>query len=316
MSGKTTIRLGISSCLLGNKVRFDGDHKRDHFITDTLEKYVDWVPVCPEAECGLGIPREPMRLVGNPSCPRLIGVQSGQDHTEGLLRWARSCVAKLQKKDLWGFIFKARSPSCGRQRVKVFSKKVRPGNGAGIFAGIFMEHFPFLPVEDEEGLHDPERRENFIERIFTYRRWRKMQTERKTRSNLIRFHSRHKLIILAHSPKYHRTMGNLLSREGVVAKELYAEYQRLLTETLRLKTTISKNTHVLQHIAGHIQKQLSADEKQELGEAIDSYRQGDLPSLVPITLLNHYLRKYDQSYLKEQYYLQPHPIELQLRNHV
>ncbi len=168
-------------------------------------------------------------------------------------------------------------------------------------------------MEDEERLHAPERRENFIERIFTYRRWRRTQAKRKTRRNLIQFHAQHKLIILAHDPKHYRAMEKLVSAEAMAPEELYAEYQRLLMEVMRLKATASKNTAVLRHIMGHIKKKLSSAEKQELQETIDSYRQSSIPLLVPVTLLNQYLRKYHHPYLKEQYYLHPHPVELKLK---
>lgn len=311
------IKLGISSCLLGNKVRFDGSHKWDRFITDTIGKYVEYVSVCPEVECGFGTPREPLRLVGDPNDPRLMTIRTGENYTGHIVQWAHKRVVELKKEDLWGFIFKSRSPSCGQERVKVFSEAGIPAKrGMGIFARIFREHFPLLPIEDEEHLHNPQLRENFIERIFIYRRWRDIRAQKESQGNLVNFHTRHKLLILAHSPKYHGIMGKLVAKtKDLPLKEVYLQYQKFLMEVLRLKATSRKNAKVLQHIMAYFEKDLTSDEKQGLREAIHSYRQGDLPLLVPITLLNHYVGKYDLSYLKEQYYLNPYPVELQLRNH-
>jgi uncharacterized protein YbgA (DUF1722 family)/uncharacterized protein YbbK (DUF523 family) len=312
------IRLGVSTCLLGESVRFDGGHKWDRFITDTLGQYVEYVPVCPEVECGLGIPREAMRLVGDSHSPRLITVRTKVDHTDQMVKWGRQRVAELEKENLCGFIFKSKSPSSGMQRVKVYKENGIPANdGVGIFAGTFMEHFPLTPVEEEGRLHDPKLRENFIESIFAFKRWRESLEQGKSRNNLIDFHTRHKLLILSHSPKHSRMMGKLVAQaQDFSLEDLYAQYQQYLLEALSLKTTIKKNVNVLQHLMGYFKKQLSADEKKELLEIIELYHNEHVPLIVPVTLINHYVRKYDQPYLKIQHYLQPHPLELHLRNHV
>jgi len=311
------IRLGISACLLGEKVRYDGGHKLDRYLTDTLGRYVEYVPVCPEVEAGFGIPREAMTLEGDPNAPRLVTRQTKRDLTEPMLEWAKKRVLELQVQDLCGFIFKSRSPSSGMERIPVFNEKGMPvKKGVGLFARTFMDHFPLLPVEDEGRLHDPKLRESFIECVFVFKRWREALSRGKSRRGLINFHTKHKLLILSHSPKYYQTMGRLVGQAKAFALgELYQSYQRLLLEALRLKTTIKKNANVLQHMMGYFKKELSADEKQELLEIIGLYREAYVPLIVPITLMNHYIRKYDQPYLKEQYYLQPHPVELQLRNH-
>ncbi len=313
------IKLGISACLLGEKVRFDGSHQWDRFITGTLGKYVDFVPVCPEVECGFGVPREPMRLAGNPDNPRLITVRTGVDHTDRMINWAKKRVRELEAEELCGFIFKSDSPSNGLERVKVYNAQGVPvKKGVGIFARLFMEHFPLLPVEDEGRLHDLNLRENFIQRLFAFKRWREVASRKNgALANLITFHTWHKLLILSHSPQHYRVLGSLVARaKEIPIKELYSQYQTLLMEALRLKTTPKKNTNVLYHLMGFFKKDLSADEKQELLDIIDSYAQGYLPLIVPITLINHYVRKYRQPYLKDQYYLNPHPLDLQLRNHV
>ncbi len=313
------IKLGISACLLGEKVRFDGSHQWDRFITGTLGKYVDFVPVCPEVECGFGVPREPLRLAGNPDNPSLITVRTGVDHTDRMINWAKKRVKELEADELCGFIFKSDSPSNGLERVKVYNAQGVPvKKGVGIFARLFMEHFPLLPVEDEGRLHDLNLRENFIQRLFAFKRWREVASRKNgALANLITFHTWHKLLILSHSPQHYRVLGSLVARaKEIPIKELYSQYQTLLMEALRLKTTPKKNTNVLYHLMGFFKKDLSADEKQELLDIIDSYAQGYLPLIVPITLINHYVRKYRQPYLKDQYYLNPHPLDLQLRNHV
>ena len=312
------IRLGVSTCLLGEHVRFDGGHKHDRFITDTLGKYVEFVPVCPEAECGLGVPRESMRLVGDPQSPHLVTVRTQIDHTDRMLTWAKKRVKKLEKEDLGGFIFKSDSPSSGMDRVKVYNEKGMPEKkGIGIFARVFMEHFPLIPVEEEGRLHDPNLRENFIERIFALRRWRELRTEKKGLGGLVDFHARNKLLVLAHSEKHYRAMGKRVAAgKALPVQTLYDQYETLLMEALSLKTTVKKNANVLYHLMGYFKNELSADEKQELLEIFDRYRAQYIPLVVPVTLINHYVRKYQQPYLAKQTYLNPHPVDLQLRNHV
>jgi len=313
-----SITLGISSCLLGNHVRYDGSNSWDRFLTDTLGQYVRYVPVCPEVECGLGVPRESMRLAGDPTAPRLITVRTGKDYTGTMISWASRRVKELESEDLCGFIFKKGSPSSGMERVKVYNEKGGPTkSGRGIFAKIFMEYFPLLPVEEDGRLHDITLRENFIERIFTLQRWREMILQKASRGHIVDFHTRHKLLILSHSAKHYQTMGRLVAHaKSFSLTQLYAEYDRLLREVLALKATPKKHAHVLHHMMGYFKQQLTSDEKHELLEIIGRYREGSLPLIVPITLINHYVRKYDQPYLTQQHYLSPHPVELQLRNHV
>jgi len=312
------LTLGISSCLLGEQVRWNGGHKRDRFLTDTLGRFVRYRPVCPEVECGFGVPREPLRLEGDAQAPRLVTSRTRQDHTERMLRWARRRVRELETEDLCGFIFKTKSPSSGMERVRVYNATgVAAPKGVGIFARVFMEHFPLIPVEDDGRLHDPVLRDNFIERVFVMQRWRDALRGKRSRGELIRFHTGHKLLILSHSPQHYRIMGKLVAQaQAMPISALYDEYQRLLMEALRLKATPAKHGNVLQHIMGYFKKQLFPDAKGELLEIIGHYRQGHVPLIVPITLINHYVRLYDQPYLTGQYYLHPHPLELRLRNHV
>jgi len=313
------IRLGISSCLLGAKVRFDGGHKLDRYLHDTLGEYVDYVPVCPEVEVGLPVPRDTLRLVsGEDGHARLVFSRSGEDMTERMEIWARKRVAELENEELDGFVFKSKSPSSGMERVKVYDRNGVPKNtGVGVFARIFKEHFPLLPVEEEGRLNDARLRENFITAIFTMRRWRQLLKANAGVAGLVAFHARHKLLILAHSEQIYREMGPLVANgKGAGDAELYHRYQMLLQQALRLKTTTRKHVNVMQHIMGYFKRDLDSDEKREILELIEAYRQGLVPLIVPLTLLNHFVRKYDQPYLNQQVYLQPHPKELKLLNHV
>ena len=274
--------------------------------------------MCPEVECGFGIPRDTFRLVGDPNRPRLVIHKTGADHTERMEAWARKRVGELEKEDLCGFIFKSDSPSSGMERVKVYSDKGIPSKvGVGVFARIFMEHFPLTPVEEEGRLHDPVLRENFIERIFTCVRYCDIMEGTKQARRLMDFHTRNKLLLMAHSPKHLKEMGSLVAHaKEMPARELVERYEKLLMEAMALKPTVAKHENVLMHIMGYFKKDLGADEKQELLEVINHYKRGLIPLIVPVTLLGHYVRKYRQPYLKEQTYLNPHPMELMLRNHV
>ncbi len=312
------IRVGISSCLLGEPVRYDGGHKLDRFLTNTLGEFFQYVPVCPEVECGLPVPREAMRLEGTPESPRLITRRSRVDHTERMLKWCAKKLSELEKEGLAGFIFKSRSPSSGIGGVKIYNEQGMPGRtGAGLFGGAFMDRFPLVPVEDEGRLHDPGLRENFIERVFVFHRWQKFLREKFTVGRLVDFHTRHKLMLMAHSPKHYTAMGRIVANAKRYNPEnLKKEYLTALMQGMHMRATVKKNTNVLQHIMGYFKDRLMPDEKQELLELIDSYHRELVPLVVPVTLLKHYVRRFDEQYLKKQCYLDPHPAELMLRNHV
>lgn len=312
------IKIGISSCLLGEKVRYDGGHKLDLYIKETLGQYFEWVSVCPEVEYGLPVPREAMHLIGDPDFPRLVTIHTGVDHTEGMLKWAREKLKKLEKVDICGFIFKSRSPSSGIGGVKVHTPSgMSSRTGAGIFGRAFMRYFPIIPVIDDGRLHDSRLRENFIERVFVYKRCKQILKKSSSIMDLITFHTEHKILILSHSPRHLSSLGKLVASAKKYTKDnLSSEYIKILTEGLKLLATVKKNTNVLLHVAGYFKKQLSAEDKQELHEVIEYYHKGYIPLIVPIILIKHYLRKFDEPYLKRQYYLNPHPLELMLRNHV
>ena len=268
------IRIGVSACLLGQQVRFDGGHKHDRYLTNTLGEYLDFVPVCPEVEAGFPIPRETFRLVGDPENPRLVTSRSNVDHTDRMVGWAEKRVRELEKENLCGFIFKSDSPSSGLMRVKVYNPKgMAEKKGVGLFAQAFTRHFPLLPVEEEGRLNDPKLRETFIEQIFTLKRWRETLAQGLNVKNLVDFHTRHKLLVLSHSPANARLMGKLVADgKQTPIQSVYAQYESLLIESLRMKSTLKKNMNVLEHILGYFKKELSSDEKQEMLELFDRYR--------------------------------------------
>lgn len=311
------IRVGISSCLLGEKVRYDGGHQLDRLIRDGLGPYLEFVPVCPEVELGLPTPREALRLVEREDGTHLVFSRSGTDITAAMTAWAEKRVSDLEREELCGFIFKSRSPSSGMERVNLYGPGGIPRKiGVGVFARVFMEQFPLVPVEEDGRLHDPRLRENFVECLFVFRRWRRLLAGSRTTGALVAFHTRHKLLLMAHSVESYRTMGKLVAGpHSLRPEELFDRYQQLLMQGMRLLPTVKKHVNVLQHLLGYFKRDLSADEKAEALELIEHYRQGYLPLIVPVTLFNHFVRKYRQPYLAEQYYLNPHPLELQLRNH-
>jgi uncharacterized protein YbgA (DUF1722 family)/uncharacterized protein YbbK (DUF523 family) len=316
MTGK--IKIGISSCLLGERVRYDGSHKLDRYITETLGTYYSWIPVCPEVESGLPVPREAMRLVGNPQSPRIVTRKTKSDKTEQMQSWTAKRLRKLEREDLCGFIFKSRSPSSGFTGVKVYTEGGMPSmKGKGIFGMAFTKHFPLIPVIDDGRLHNPALRENFIEKVFTYHRWKIFAEGRKNLGDLVRFHATHKLLIMAHSPRHYSILGRLVAEgKKKSISEIYDQYITLLMEAMAMTATVKKNTNVLQHMMGYFKGVLTSDEKKELLEIINNYHKALIPLIVPVTVINHYVRKFDELYLKDQVYLNPHPLELMLRNHV
>ncbi|MDD4224177.1 MAG: DUF523 and DUF1722 domain-containing protein, partial [Candidatus Cloacimonetes bacterium] len=286
------LKLGISSCLLGYKVRYDGQHKYDHWLVETLGKYVTYVPVCPEVECGLPVPRDAMRLVGDVENPRLLTIKDKTDHTPRMLEWAARRLAELDSEELCGYVFKSKSPSSGMERVKVYPAKGGAGEkkGVGIFAREFMRAFPLLPVEEEGRLHDPVLRENFIERIFIMQRWIQLRRKAFSAGALVDFHTRHKLLLMAHNPALYREMGKLVAAVRQYPPDEFAEiYLARLMQATSYHATRAKHQNVLQHILGYFKAELTAAEKAELLELIASYRNRLLPLIVPVTLINHYV---------------------------
>ncbi|MBI5836363.1 MAG: DUF523 and DUF1722 domain-containing protein [Candidatus Eisenbacteria bacterium] len=314
------IRIGISACLLGREVRYDGGHKRDGFLVDTFGAYVEWVTFCPEVELGLGTPRDPIRLVREKrgADVRLVVPKTGRDLTDNMRAFAKRRVAKLRADDLCGFVLKKNSPSCGMARVKVYDHNGAPSpEGVGLFAAAVMERFPNLPVEEEGRLSDPRLRENFVERVFAYRRLRTLFEGRFRPGALVKFHTAHKLALLAHSTAAYTELGRLVARAREVPPAgLRDRYEAGFMQAMKKIATPRQHTNVLQHMAGYFKKDLGEAEKRELGAIIEDYRRGLVPLVVPLTLIRHHVRRHQVEYLEGQTYLQPHPRELMLRNHV
>jgi uncharacterized protein YbgA (DUF1722 family)/uncharacterized protein YbbK (DUF523 family) len=328
-------RIGISRCLLGDEVRYDGGHKRDPFLVSTFGRFVEWVPVCPEVEVGMGTPRESIQLVaaddGVPSdgqSVRLVGVKSRQDWTMAMMTFAASRVRELTSADLAGYVLKKDSPSCGLERVRVHHPSDSPRSlkagasrvtrtGRGLFAEALVRELPNLPIEEEGRLNDPALRENFVERVFAYQRLRTLFTGRWTIHQLVVFHSIHKLQLLSHSRQGYAELGRLVA--GAVKHprhDLSTTYQRLFMTTLARLATPGRHSDVMMHAIGHLKRLIQPDDRDELLAAIADHRRGIVPLIVPITLLRHHVRRHDVGYLKDQTYLEPHPREMALRNHV
>ncbi len=312
------ILVGISSCLLGQEVRWDGGHKHDRFLTGTFGRFVEWVPVCPEVEAGMSIPREPIRLAGDPEAPRLVGTKSGEDHTRAMERFSGPRTAALAKLDLCGYVLKKDSPSCGMARVRVYGKGgMAKRDGRGLFAAALMRRLPLLPVEEEGRLNDPPLRENFIERIFAYRRLRDLFAGRWTTGRLVAFHTAHKLQLMAHSPAAYRELGRIVAAAKTTPRaELRETYETTFMNALAKRATPGRNRNVLEHMLGYFRDGLDAPSREEIAGLIRDYHDGIIPLVVPVSLVGHYARKLGVEYLAGQTYLEPHPKELMLRNHV
>ncbi|RDH43323.1 YbgA family protein [Zooshikella ganghwensis] len=309
------IQVGISACLLGHKVRFNGGHKRSSFCLNQLSRIFNYVPICPEVGIGMGVPREPIRLVGNPEQPRAIGsVNPDLDVTEALQEYGAKQAKQLQH--LSGYILMQKSPSCGMERVKVYQSNGYPhrNSGTGLYAQQIMKHLPLMPVEEEGRLHDPILRENFINRVIAYHSWQQLMQE-LTPSALIQFHTRYKYSVLAHSPKDYSHLGQLVANiDSSNVAETANTYQHIFMKALQQRATRKTHSNVLMHILGFLKHALLQAERGEILYIIHQYRQGFLPLIVPITLLKHFIKQHGNTFIQQQMYLSPYPDELGLRN--
>lgn len=310
------LRIGVSSCLLGEQVRFDGGHKRSRFVVDEFGPWVDFIPVCPEVEIGMGIPRPTIRIEEVDGEERLVSPKTGEDFTRRMTTFSKKRVRGLQKEGLDGYILKKASPSCGPFRLPVYKNKhpVRR-DGVGFFAAALREHWPQLPIEDEGRLNDHGIRENFIEQVFVRHRWRMLLAKGMTRRRLVQFHTAHKLLLRAHNEAGYRRAGHLVGEAGRGSdRELFRQYELELQRTMETRTTPRRHRNVLQHALGYL-KVLEPSEKAQILAAIDDYTEGLLPLIVPITLFRYNIQRHDIDYLRGQLYFDPHPRELMLRNH-
>jgi uncharacterized protein YbgA (DUF1722 family)/uncharacterized protein YbbK (DUF523 family) len=302
---------------LGCKVRFDVGRKKGDFLVNTFGRWVQWVPVCPEVEVGMGTPRESIRLVRQGDNLRLLAPKSGTDWTGPMVEYSRSRVRQLKGMDLSGYVLKKDSPSCGMERVKVYGDGMPAKNGRGVFAEVLLAECPDLPVEEEGRLCDPKLRDNFVERVFAYHRVTRFFSGRWSLGALVAFHTAHKLQLMAHSQKVYRELGRLVAAaKGVPQEELAAVYRSSFMSGLKVIATTRRNTNVLQHMAGYLRQGLEGGDREELRQVIEEYRQGLIPLVVPMTLFRHHVRRQEIGYLQGQTYLEPHPRELMLRNHV
>ena len=309
------LRLGVSACLLGAKVRFDGGHKRNRFIIEELGAHFEFVPFCPEVAIGMGAPRPPIRLVGEVQAPRAVGSRDDSlDVTDALREYSATTAARLG--GVCGFVFKKDSPSCGIERVKVYSNTGMPHrDGSGIFARAVQEANPLLPVEEEGRLNDPGLRENFVSRVLVYARWQALRRQPLSKKGIIDFHTRHKLLLLAHSPSAYRELGGLLARLDNASLDALADrYIERLMQVLKTQASRKRHVNVLQHLLGYLRKQVDDANRADLANVIDDYRRGLVPLVVPVTLLQHHFRRNPNPYISRQVYLNPHPRELMLRN--
>jgi uncharacterized protein YbbK (DUF523 family)/uncharacterized protein YbgA (DUF1722 family) len=311
------IRVGISTCLLGEPVRWDGGHKRDRFLTDVLGAYFQWVPVCPEVEVGMGTPRPPVRLVAGEDGARMVDSGSGRDWTRPMRVFARKRLRALAAQELCGYVLKSGSPSCGMERVRLYGAKGMPeGTGTGVFAAELMRRFPALPVEEEGRLHDARVRENWVERVFAYRRLRSLLAARPGRGRLVAFHSAHELQLLAHSQDHYRRLGRLVADAKRLPKaELRARYETGFMEALARPATTRRHVSVLRHALAHLRGRAEPAVSRELQALVDDYGRGVVPLVVPLTLLRHHVQRLGIASLAGQVYLEPHPHELMLRTH-
>lgn len=310
------IQVGISSCLLGHEVRYDGAHKRHSYIEQTLGQYFRFRPFCPEVESGMGIPRPPVQLRFFGTAIRCVGVK---DHSFDVTERLQNCATQQHPwlGELCGYILKKDSPSCGMERVKVYREDYPHRIGTGLFADYIARHFPYLPVEEEGRLGDPGLRENFVQRVFVLARWRQLIRTPLTAHTLTTFHSRHKLIAMSHDQNQARELGRLVATTRHCSADSLAE--RYIADLMAcLKTPASRGNHVnvLQHIQGYLKRKLDSEDKQELAETIESYRLGHVPLIVPITLLKHHFRRQPDPFIDRSYYMAPHPAELALLNEI
>jgi uncharacterized protein YbgA (DUF1722 family)/uncharacterized protein YbbK (DUF523 family) len=319
MAETAPIRVGISSCLLGERVRFDGGHKRDSFVADVLARYVELVPVCPEVELGLGVPRETLRLEREDDGLVHLRSKSGRDLTAAMRRFSSRRVASLEALELCGYILKRASPSCGMERVKVYAGSGPPArDGRGLFAESLCARYPLLPVEEEGRLCDDRLRDNFVERVFAYARLKAFFRGRWTLAGLCAFHTAHKLELLAHAPRAYEALGRLVARaKELSGHELRQRYEAAFMGGLSVLATRGRHANVLSHMAGHLRHKLDAGDRAELRALVEDYRRGLVPLVVPVTLVRHHARRLADAYLLGQTgYLDPHPRELMLRNRV
>jgi len=318
--GSEPVRIGVSACLLGTAVRFNGGHQRSNYVAESLSQFVQYVPVCPEVEIGLGTPREAIRLKrsdgGGPL--QLIGSRTGSDHTEAMQQYSICKLDQLDALNLSGYIFAKNSPTCGVHRVRVYDQNGVPSReGRGLFAAAVVERWPLLPVEEDGRLNDPQLRESFLHRVFAYHRARSLFASAWTLGDLVRFHTREKMLLLAHDPATYRRLGTLVAgAKGRPRDEIAEDYLAGFMGGLSRVATAGSHFNALEHVVGFFKRLLGPAEKRELLQLMDDFRRRFVPLAVPLTLVRHYVTSFQIAYLRDQTYLASHPRELMLQVHV
>ncbi len=310
---KEDLHIGISACLVGEKVRFDASNKPSNFCIHELGQHVSYKTYCPEVAIGLPIPRPTIRQIKHNDLIHVAQRDGTGDVTEALQAYGQK-VAKVTEH-LSGYVFCAKSPSCGMERVKVYSPEGNAlvSNGIGVFANEIMNANPLLPCEENGRLNDPLIRENFVARIYAYKHWQNVEASGLTKHKLTTFHSQYKYTVMSHDLVAYKSLGQLLARADLPVEQMASEYISGLMAALSIKATRKKHANTLAHIQGYFSKHLQANERQELCEQIDAYREGLIPLMAPLTLINHYLLQYPKEYLTRQSYLSPYPKALKLR---
>ena len=310
-----SILIGVSACVVGEKVRFDGGHKSNHFVSQDLGQYVRYVPVCPEVGMGMTIPRPAIRLIHSGDSIALVETKdASKDHTAALLAFSRDKVAQLAKQPLCGYVVCAKSPTCGMEKVKVYRENNAEKEGVGLYTQVLKDQMPWLPIEEDGRLNDPVLRENFVTRVFCLHDFHRSMGATPTAGKIVDFHSRYKLTLMAHHPDSYRSLGKLVANIKQYDTQEFVELYRLgLMQALTNKATRKNNTNVLMHIQGYFKRALDKQQKAQFTQVIHDYREGVLPLLAPITLIKHYLSLYPDAYLSQQRYLTPYPQELKLR---
>ncbi|MBK5143127.1 DUF523 and DUF1722 domain-containing protein [Budviciaceae bacterium BWR-B9] len=311
------IPVGISACLLGANVRFDGGHKRLTFAADQLTPWVQFEPICPEMAIGLPVPRPALRLVkqDNGEITLRYSDKRQGDLTIAMCEFSQQRVAQLSH--LCGYIVCAKSPSCGMERVRVYEPDENNNRkaGRGIYTDILMKAMPWLPVEEDGRLQDPHIRENFVERIYALHELNQLRQQGLTRGALMAYHSRYKLLLLAHSQPDYRELGRFVAamHQWSTLDDFFVEYRQRLMDLLSHQATRRNHTNVLMHVQGYFRPHLNPRQRHELTMLIERYRQGTQPLLAPVTLLKHYMAEFPDDYLSGQRYFDPWPEALRLR---
>ncbi len=310
-----SIKVGVSSCVLGEHVRFDSGHKLSRFVTNELSKHFEFISVCPEVESGMPVPRPTIRLISDKERIALVeSKDQSQNHTQSMLDFSAKRVAQLSQQDLCGYIVCAKSPTCGMERVKVYGSHMAEKTGVGLYTNELMQRMPWLPIEEDGRLNDPVLKENFVTRVFCLDDFYQSMQGEPTAGKIVAFHSRYKLTLMAHHPQSYKLLGKLVANiANYTIDDFFKLYRNGLMQAMAIRASRKNNTNVLMHIQGYFKRDLQGKEKAELCQVIDGYRQGVLPLLAPMTLLKHHMNRYPDDYLQSQKFLNPYPEELRLR---